>query len=424
MGLLEDLPLELVGAEYYARHRWGDRPGHDEYQAVFARSQPELEETLQQIDRELSGEKAASAVDPDHSEALGSHIGPYKLLSVLGEGRFGIVYLADQTRPVKRRVALKVLKPGVDTRQVLARFEAERQALAIMEHPNIATAFDAGTTDKGRPYFAMEVVYGEPITDYCDRHRLTLDERLELFVPICQAVQHAHQKGLIHRDLRPSNVLVAIGDDRPIPKIIDFGVAKAVAQPLTERTLATERGQVIGTLPYMSPEQAEMTNLDIDTRSDIYSLGVMLYELLSGTLPFEPKTLLEGQLGDIQRIIREVEPTKPSTKFSSLECSDSTTIAKKRHTDSQALRRRLRGKLDWIIIKTLEKDRTRRYATAVGLAEDIQRYLKHEAVEAGPPSAGYRLRKFVRKYRLPLTIGTAIALMMLVSVVVSSYFAV
>ena len=325
-------------------------------------------------------------------EKLGSMVGPYKLLSVLGEGGFGTVYLADQEKPIRRRVALKIIKAGMDTRQVLARFEAERQALAMMDHPNIAKVFDAGSTDSGRSYFAMELVHGEPITDYCDRHKLTLEERLQLFIPVCQAVQHAHQKGIIHRDIKPKNVLVAVVDDRPAPKIIDFGVAKAMAQPLTQQTIYTEQGQLIGTPEYMSPEQAEMSNLDIDTRSDIYSLGVLLYELLTGALPFDRKTLRMAGYDEIRRIIREVEPPKPSTKISTLG-EDSQNLAANRRIDLQTLRRQLRQELDWIVMRTLEKDRTRRYATAQALAEDVQHYLQHEPVQAGPPGGWYRVRK-------------------------------
>ena len=341
-------------------------------------------------------------------EKLGSTVGPYKLLGVLGEGGFGTVYLADQEKPIRRRVALKIIKAGMDTRQVLARFEAERQALAMMDHPNIAKVFDAGSTDSGRSYFAMELVHGEPITDYCDRHKLTLEQRLELFIPVCQAVQHAHQKGIIHRDIKPKNVLVAVVDDRPAPKVIDFGVAKAMAQPLTQQTIYTEQGQLIGTPEYMSPEQAEMSNLDIDTRSDIYSLGVLLYELLTGALPFDHKTLRQAGFDEIRRIIREVEPPKPSTKISTLG-EDSQNLAANRRIDLQSLRRRLRQELDWIVMKTLEKDRTRRYATATSLAEDVQHYLAHEPVQASPPGGWYRIRKYARHYRTSLAITASFA---------------
>jgi len=320
-------------------------------------------------------------------------------------------------------VALKVIKAGMDTKQVVARFEAERQALAMMDHPNVAKVFDAGVTENGRPYFVMEVVQGEPVTDYCDRHRLTIDQRLDLFVSICQAIQHAHHKGIIHRDIKPSNVLVTIRDDHPVPKIIDFGVAKATAQPLTGRTLFTEQGQLIGTPAYMSPEQAEMTGLDIDTRSDIYSLGVMLYELLTGARPFGDDALKVAGFAGLARIIREQEPPKPSTKISTLG-DESGVTAKSRRLNPDGLRRRLRGDLDWIVMKALEKERTRRYATALDFAEDVERYTKHEPVEAGPPGPIYRLRKFARKYAVALSAAATIALILVVGVAASTFFAI
>ncbi len=324
------------------------------------------------------------------------HVGPYKIMKVLGEGGMGTVYLAQQEKPVRRRVALKLIKAGMDTRQVVARFEAEQQALALMNHPGIAKVFDVGTTEQGRPYFTMEHVPGLRITDYCDKQRLTTKERLELFMQVCEAVQHAHQKAVIHRDIKPSNILVTIQDGKPVPKIIDFGVAKATEQRLTERTLFTEQGQLVGTPEYMSPEQAEMTALDIDTRTDIYSLGVVLYELLAGALPFEPTTLRHAGFAEIQRIIREEEPPKPSTKISSLG-DESTSIAHRRHTDRSALARQLRGDLDWITLKAMEKDRTRRYASTTEFAADIQRHLHNEPVLASPPSLTYRFAKLVRR---------------------------
>jgi serine/threonine protein kinase len=362
----------------------------------------------------VNGEKTTEPFigTPPGGEKLGSSVGPYKLLSLLGEGGFGTVYLAEQEKPVHRRLALKVIKPGMDTREVLARFEAERQALAMMDHPNIAKVFDAGSTEAGRPFFAMELVHGEPITDYCDRHHLTLDQRLELFVAVCQAVQHAHQKGIIHRDLKPKNVLVAVADNRPMPKIIDFGVAKAMAQPLTEQTIFTEQGQLIGTPEYMSPEQAEMSRLDVDTRSDIYSLGVLLYELLTGALPFDRQSLRRAGLEEIRRMIREIEPPKPSTKISTLG-EKSQDSAKKRRLDPAALQRRLRRELDWIVMKTLEKDRLRRYPTAWSLAEDVERYLHQEPVQAGPPGNWYRIRKYARRYRAPLAVAAGFAALLL-----------
>jgi tetratricopeptide (TPR) repeat protein len=338
--------------------------------------------------------------------------GRYRLLQRLGEGGMGEVWLAEQTEPVHRQVALKVIKAGMDSTQVVARFEAERQALALMDHPAIATVFDGGTTPEGRPYFAMEYVKGEPITVYCDRQRLSTTERLGLFTQICDGVQHAHQKGVIHRDLKPSNVLVTIQDERPVPKIIDFGVAKATAQRLTERTLFTELGVLIGTPEYMSPEQAEMGGLDIDTRTDIYALGVLLYELLTGALPFDRKDLRQAGLAEIQRIIREKEPPRPSTRVTQLGPA-STEAAKNRHTDPRRLVSELRGDLDWITMRALEKDRTRRYQTASALAADVRRHLGHQPVSAGPPSAPYRARKFVRRHRFGVAAAATLMLLLL-----------
>jgi serine/threonine protein kinase/Flp pilus assembly protein TadD len=357
-----------------------------------------------------------SAVGP------GGQIGPYKLLSILGEGGFGVVYLAERQRPVKRRVALKVIKPGMDTKQVIARFEAERQALALLEHPNIAHVFNAGTTDAGRPYFVMEYVKGVPITEHCDRHKLTIEERLKLFLQVCEAVRHAHQKGIIHRDIKPSNIQVCVDGEKAVPKVIDFGVVKAISQPLTERTLVTEQGQFIGTPEYMSPEQAEMTGQDVDTRSDIYSLGVVLYELLTGVLPFEAKILREGGVEHIRQVIREEDPKTPSTRLSTLGGEESTMLAQRRRVDPGTLRRRLRGDLDWITLKAMEKDRTRRYQTAHALDEDIQRHLTHEPVLAGPPSRIYRLKKFLRKYRTQaIAAATAAVLLACIAVIFVMY---
>ena len=330
----------------------------------------------------------------------GTVIGPHKLLQQIGEGGMGAVYMAEQTEPVERQVALKIIKPGMDTRQVVARFEAERHALAMMDHPNIARVLDAGTTDSGRPYFVMELVKGVPITQYCDEHHLTPRQRLELFVPVCHAVQHAHQKGIIHRDIKPTNVLVAEYDDRPVPKIIDFGVAKAIQQRLSERTMFTDLGQVVGTIDYMSPEQAKLNQLDIDTRSDIYSLGVLLYELLTGETPLDRQRLRSAAFDEMLRIIREEEPPKPSLRLSS---SDSLpSIAANRQIEPKRLSTLVRGELDWIVMKALEKDRSRRYETANGLARDIENHLDDEPVLACPPSAGYRLRKFARRNKRPM----------------------
>jgi len=356
-------------------------------------------------------------------EAVGTHIGPYKLVQKLGEGGMGAVFVADQATPVKRRVALKVIKPGMDSVQVLHRFEAERQALALMDHSNIARVLDAGTTTAGRPYFVMELVKGVPITTYCDELHLTLRERLELFIPICQAIQHAHQKGIIHRDIKPSNVLVSMQDGKPVPKVIDFGVAKALHQRLTDQSMYTEIGQIVGTLEYMSPEQAELSALDIDTRADIYALGVLLYELLTGTTPLDPKRLRQAAYTEIVRLIREVEPPKPSTRLS--QSKDAlTSLSLQRRTDPGRLMKEVRGELDWIVMKCLEKDRTRRYETANSLAHDVARYLNDEAVEACPPSRRYRLSKFVRKHRAGLAVAVVFATLLLVGATVSSWLAV
>lgn len=351
-------------------------------------------------------------VEISADQAVGTVIGRYKLLEVIGEGGFGTVYMAEQEKPVRRKVALKIIKLGMDTRQVIARFEAERQALAIMDHPNIAKVLDAGATESGRPYFVMELVKGVPITQFCDANNLTPLERLELFVSVCQAVQHAHQKGIIHRDIKPSNVLITRHDDKPVVKVIDFGIAKATGGRLTEKTLFTELRQMIGTPAYMSPEQAGLSDLDIDTRSDVYSLGVLLYELLTGTTPFDIKSLLNAGYAEIQRIIREEEPPTPSTRLSTMK-GELPSVAALRKTEPTRLTRLVRGDLDLIVMKCLEKDRARRYDTANGLAADIQRYLAGEAVVAAPPSAGYRFRKFVRRNRVAVTAGTAIALVVL-----------
>jgi tetratricopeptide (TPR) repeat protein/serine/threonine protein kinase len=340
-------------------------------------------------------------------------VGPYKLLQQIGEGGMGAVWMAEQTQPVRRKVALKIIKAGMDTRQVLARFEAERQALALMDHPNIARVLDAGTTPEGRPYFAMELVKGQPITKYCDEQRLTPRQRLELFVSVCQAIQHAHQKGIIHRDIKPSNVLVASYDGRPVVKVIDFGIAKATGQQLTEKTLVTEIGSVVGTLEYMSPEQAELNQLDIDTRSDIYSLGVLLYELLTGTTPLERKHLQAVALLEVLRLIREEEPPRPSTRLSTTE--ELPSIASNRGLEARKLSGLVRGELDWIVMRALEKDRNRRYETANSFAADVQRYLNDEPVLACPPSVRYRFGKFARRYRRVLAMAAVVSLAALVA---------
>jgi serine/threonine protein kinase/tetratricopeptide (TPR) repeat protein len=348
-------------------------------------------------------------------ETVGATIGPYKLLELIGEGGMGSVWMAQQTEPVKRLVAIKLIKAGMDSKQVIARFEAERQALALMDHPNIARVLDGGANDAGRPYFVMDLVKGVPITRYCDEHHLTPRQRLELFIPICQAIQHAHQKGIVHRDLKPSNVLVAPYDGRPVVKVIDFGVAKATGQQLTDRTLVTGFGAIVGTLEYMSPEQAELNNHDIDTRSDIYALGVLLYELLTGAVPFSRKDLAHAGVLEMLRVIREQEPSKPSTKLSSAE--GLPTLAANRGTEPAKLTKLVRGELDWIVMKALEKDRNRRYETANGFAMDVQRYLADEPVEACPPSARYRLRKFARKHRAALTTSAIFVFLLIAGIV-------
>ena len=353
------------------------------------------------------------------AELPGTTIGPYKILQQIGEGGFGIVYMAEQDKPVHRRVALKIIKPGMDSTQVIARFEAERQALAMMDHQNIAKVYDAGTTNAARPFFVMELVHGVPIIKYCDDNHLTVRERLELFVPVCKAIQHAHQKGIIHRDLKPTNILVCLYDGQPVPKVIDFGVAKAVEQRLTERTMFTQFGQIIGTFEYMSPEQAEMSQLGVDTRSDIYSLGVLLYELLTGTTPFSKERFKQSPYDEICRIIREEEPPKPSTRLSGSH-DTLASISAQRHMEPAKLTRLVRGELDWIVMKALEKDRSRRYETASALAADVERYLKDEPVYAGPPGAGYRVRKFVRRNRGPVLAASLVLLALVGGVIGTS----
>jgi serine/threonine protein kinase/tetratricopeptide (TPR) repeat protein len=377
-----------------------------------------------------SGGNGEEMVESSPLESPGTVIGPYTLREQIGEGGMGVVYVAEQAQPVRRKVALKIIKPGMDTQQVIARFEAERQALAMMDHPNIARVIDGGVSPPyeggarggsggGRPYFVMELVRGIPITDYCDRERLSIPERLELFVLVCRAVQHAHQKGIIHRDLKPSNILLTVIDGAAVPKVIDFGVAKATGAALTERTIYSAFQQFIGTPLYMSPEQADLAGADVDTRSDIYSLGVLLYELLTGTTPFDQDTFRTAAFDEMRRIIREQEPPKPSTRLSSLGATRATVSAN-RMADARQLDRTVRGELDWIVMKALEKDRRRRYETANDFAADVMRYLTDQPVAAGPPSAGYRLRKFVRRNKGPVAAGLALAVLLVVGTVGTS----
>ena len=366
------------------------------------------------------GQKTDEELAPD--EELGKKIGPYKLLQKIGEGGCGVVYMAEQETPVRRRVALKVIKLGMDTKSVIARFEAERQALAMMDHHNIARVLDAGATQTGRPYFVMELVRGTKITSYCDENRLDTRHRLDLFLQVCQAIQHAHQKGIIHRDIKPSNVLVTMNDGVPVPKVIDFGIAKATGgERLTDKTMFTAYEQMIGTPAYMSPEQAEMSNLDIDTRSDIYSLGVLLYEFLTGKTPFDQAELLQSGLDGMRRTLRETEPHRPSTKLEGLRAEELTQTAVHRRVEAPKLKLMLSGDLDWIVMKALEKDRTRRYQTANGLGMDIQRYLHHEPVVARPPSRVYRFQKLVRRNKIVFLAVGAVSLALISGLGISTW---
>lgn len=368
-------------------------------------SMVELSQSLAQ----LQGFPVGPATSLSDAEEVGKTIGLYKLLQRLGEGGCGVVYMAEQEKPVRRRVALKIIKLGMDTKSVIARFEAERQALAMMDHPNIARVLDAGATQTGRPFFVMELVHGVRITEYCDANSFDTRQRLELFIQVCSAIQHAHQKGIIHRDIKPSNILVTMLDGKAVPKVIDFGVAKAIEEKLTDKTLFTMYGYVIGTPAYMSPEQAQMSGMDVDTRSDIYSLGVLLYELLTGRTPFDQKELVASGIDEMRRTLREREPHRPSAKLDSLPKTELTFTAQRRHVEPLKLRSDLRGDLDWIVMTALEKDRQRRYQTVNALAADIRRHLNDEAVTARPPSRAYRFRKLVRRNKTVFAAVGAIA---------------
>ena len=406
-----------------------------EWRALFDRECPNDAALRQRVEKLLAAHaEAGSAFGPQNGtidfetaavtqaiDGAGSVVGgTYKLLQKIGEGGFGTVFMAQQEQPIRRMVALKIIKPGMDTAQIIARFESERQALALMDHPNIAKVFDAGATESGRPYFVMELVKGVPITEFCDKNHMPPEDRLKLFIDVCHAIQHAHHKGVVHRDIKPSNVMVTLHDGKPVVKVIDFGVAKAMVQKLTERTLFTDYGQMIGTPAYMSPEQAEMSGLDIDTRSDVYSLGVLLYELLTGTTPLDMKQLRAAGYAEMQRMIREQEAPRPSTRLSSLGDS-ATVLAGNRGMEVARLAKFLAGDLDWIAMKALDKDRNRRYGTPGNFAEDIQRYLQREAIVARPPSTTYRIKKFVQRNRAAAFSAATIALLLLMGIAGTTY---
>jgi len=416
--------VEMASAEVRAGYLEGACGGDERLKArVEALLAHHVQDSFLQQPAAVPGPRAT--VLRPVTEKPGDRIGRYKLLEQIGEGGCGVVYVAEQEEPIRRRVALKVIKLGMDTKSVIARFEAERQALALMDHPNIAKVLDAGATETGRPFFVMELVRGIKITDCCDQNNLSTRERLDLFIQVCHAIQHAHQKGIIHRDIKPSNILVTLHDGVPVPKVIDFGIAKATTQQrLTDKTAYTAFEQFIGTPAYMSPEQAEMSGLDIDTRSDIYALGVLLYELLTGKTPFDPKTLLAMGLAEMRRVIREQEPARPSTRLGTMVAGELTTTAKHRHAEVPKLIHQVQGDLDWIVMKALEKDRTRRYETANGLALDVECHLKHEPVVARPPSTTYRVQKFVRRNKLMVTAGATVATALVVGSIVSTWQAI
>ncbi len=415
----EPNPLDPIIAAYLEAVERGDKPDRDRLMLEHPQLASELRAFFADLDRvhQAAGKPAdyeATVIgmkEPTPGTILG---GRYKLLENIGEGGMGSVWVAEQQQPVKRKVAIKLVKAGMDSKQVLARFEAERQALAVMDHPNIAKVFDGGMTDQGRPYFVMEYVKGIPFTEYCDRVKLSLKERLILFIPVCHAVQHAHHKGIVHRDLKPSNILICLYDGKPVPKVIDFGLAKAMHQPLTEKSIHTGHGIMVGTPVYMSPEQAEHNNLDVDTRTDIYSLGVVLYELLVGTTPLERQQLQQAAFDEILRLIKEVEPPRPSVRLST--SGSLPSIAAQRSIEPKDLRKSLTGDLDWIVMKSLDKERSRRYDTANGFALDIERFLNEEPVEACPPSRSYRIHKFVKRYRAQVTAAATVAIALVLGI--------
>ncbi len=407
---------------FLARECAGDgglREQVDRLLAAFLRSEQFFDDCRPAL--KAAGADPSGPEVPATEEETGRYIGPYKLLQKIGEGGCGVVYMAEQERPVRRRVALKIIKLGMDTKTVIARFEAERQALALMDHPNIARVLDAGATERGRPYFVMELVNGIKITHYCDERQFDTRQRLDLFIQVCHAIQHAHQKGIIHRDIKPSNILVTQLDGVPVPKVIDFGIAKAIGEKLTDKTLFTVYGHFIGTPAYMSPEQADFSGLDVDTRSDIYSLGVLLYELLTGKTPFEQSELLASGLDEMRRTLREREPHRPSTKLDTLQTAELTITALRRHIEAPRLQLLLKGDLDWIVMKALEKDRKRRYETANGLAMDIQRYQSNEPVTARSPSRWYRFQKLVQRNRGVFATAGAVVLALMLGLGIATW---